>query len=199
MIYIHFSLIIKFLFNLIILIILLISSRNIKLLKSYQKLYLVLTIIIWFLIVIKYLLKFSALIIVNIKKKKFEFKEKIKIALKLAWAVTNIPAYIIMIIAFVYDCCEIIRGNVADITYEIIFSSIYILFVCFTINDYYQFEIFVNLISEIVVIIKKIEEEKEKSEIKINETEFEFDLKALPSNLLKSSNNNININKEKIL
>jgi hypothetical protein len=199
MIYIHFSLIIKFLFNLIILIILLISSRNIKLLKSYQKLYLVLTIIIWFLIVIKYLLKFSALIIVNIKKKKFEFKEKIKIALKLAWAVTNIPAYIIMIIAFVYDCCEIIRGNVADITYEIIFSSICILFVCFTINDYYQFEIFVNLISEIVVIIKKIEEEKEKSEIKINETEFEFDLKALPSNLLKSSNNNININKEKIL
>lgn len=104
-----------------------------------------------------------------------------------------------MIIAFVYDCCEIIRGNVADITYEIIFSSICILFVCFTINDYYQFEIFVNLISEIVVIIKKIEEEKEKSEIKINETEFEFDLKALPSNLLKSSNNNININKEKIL
>ena len=199
MIYIHFSLIIKFLFNLIILIILLISSRNIKLLKSYQKLYLVLTIIIWFLIVIKYLLKFSALIIVNIKKKKFEFKEKIKIALKLAWAVINIPAYIIMIIAFVYDCCEIIRGNVADITYEIIFSSICILFVCFTINDYYQFEIFVNLISEIVVIIKKIEEEKEKSEIKINETEFEFDLKALPSNLLKSSNNNININKEKIL
>lgn len=199
MIYIHFSLIIKFLFNLIILIILLISSRNIKLLKSYQKLYLVLTIIIWFLIAIKYLLKFSALIIVNIKKKKFEFKEKIKIALKLAWAVTNIPAYIIMIIAFVYDCCEIIRGNVADITYEIIFSSICILFVCFTINDYYQFEIFVNLISEIVVIIKKIEEEKEKSEIKINETEFEFDLKALPSNLLKSSNNNININKEKIL
>jgi hypothetical protein len=136
---------------------------------------------------------------VNIKKKKFEFKEKIKIALKLAWAVTNIPAYIIMIIAFVYDCCEIIRGNVADITYEIIFSSICIIFVCFTINDYYQFEIFVNLISEIVVIIKKIEEEKEKSEIKINETEFEFDLKALPSNLLKSSNNNININKEKIL
>lgn len=199
MIYIHFSLIIKFLFNLIILIILLISLRNIKLLKSYQKLYLVLTIIIWFLIVIKYLLKFSALIIVNIKKKKFEFKEKIKIALKLAWSVTNIPAYIIMIIAFVYDCCEIIRGNVADITYEIIFSSICILFVCFTINDYYQFEIFVNLISEIVVIIKKIEEEKEKSEIKINETEFEFDLKALPSNLLKSSNNNININKEKIL
>ena len=199
MIYIHFSLFFKFLFNLIILIILLISSRNIKLLKSYQKLYLVLAIIILFLIVIKYLLKFSALIIVNVKKKKFEFKEKIKIALKLAWAVTNIPAYIIMIIAFVYDCCEIIRGNVADITYEIIFSSICILFVCFTINDYYQFEIFVNLISEIVVIIKKIEEEKEKSEIKINETEFEFDLKALPSNLLKSSNNNININKEKIL
>ena len=199
MIYIHFSLFFKFLFNLIILIILLISSRNIKLLKSYQKLYLVLTILTWLLIVINYLLKFSALIIVNVKKKKFEFKEKIKIALKLAWAVTNIPAYIIMIIAFVYDCCEIIRGNVADITYEIIFSSICILFVCFTINDYYQFEIFVNLISEIVVIIKKIEEEKEKSEIKINETEFEFDLKALPSNLLKSSNNNININKEKIL
>ena len=77
-----------------------------------------------------------------------------------------------MIIAFVYDSIEIIRGNVADITYEIIFSSICILFVCFTINDYYQFGIFVYLISEKVMIIKKIEEEKEKSENRINETDL---------------------------
>jgi len=161
-----------------------------------------LTILIWFLIVIKYLLKFSALIIVNVKKKKFEFKEKIKLSLKLAWTVTNIPAYIIMIIAFIYDSCEIIKGNVADITYEIIFSTICIIFVCFTINDYYQFEFFVNLISE-KVIIKKIEEkkegkeEKEKSETKINETEFEFDLKSLAPKMFNSENDNIN--KEKIL
>ena len=197
MIYIHFSLIIKFLFNLIILIILLISSRNIKLLKSYQKLYLVITIILWFLIVINYLLKFSVLILVDVKKKKFEFKKKIKLALKLAWTVTNIPAYIIMIIAFVNDSIEIIRGNVADITYEIIFSSICILFVCFTINDYYQFGIFVYLISEKVMIIKKIEEEKEKSENRINETEFEFDLKTLAPKMFNS--NNYNVNKEKNL
>jgi hypothetical protein len=188
---------IKFLFNLIILIILLISSRNIKLLKSYQKLYLVITIILWFLIVINYLLKFSVLILVDVKKKKFEFKKKIKLALKLAWTVTNIPAYIIMIIAFVNDSIEIIRGNVADITYEIIFSSICILFVCFTINDYYQFGIFVYLISEKVMIIKKIEEEKEKSENRINETEFEFDLKALAPKMFNS--NNYDVNKEKIL
>lgn len=159
--------------------------------------YLVLTIIFWFLIVINYLLKFTALILVNVKKKKFEYKEKIKIALKLAWAVTNLPAYIIMIIAFVYDCCEIIKGNVADITYEIIFSSICILFVCFTINDYYQFGIFAYLISEKVIIIKKIEKEKRKSEIKIDESEFEFDLKALAPKMFNSDNNNVN--KEKIL
>ena len=107
-----------------------------------------------------------------------------------------------MIIAFIYDSCEIIKGNVADITYEIIFSTICIIFVCFTINDYYQFEFFVNLISE-KVIIKKIEEkkegkeEKEKSETKINETEFEFDLKALAPRVFNSENDNIN--KEKIL
>ena len=104
-----------------------------------------------------------------------------------------------MIIAFVYDSIEIIRGNVEDIIYEIIFSSICILFVCFTINDYYQFEIFINLISEKVMIIKKIEEEKEKekSEIKINETEFEFDLRTLAPKMFNSDNNNVN--KEKIL
>jgi len=102
-----------------------------------------------------------------------------------------------MIIAFVYDCCEIIKGNVADITYEIIFSSICILFVCFTINDYYQFGIFVYLIYEEVIIIKKIEKEKEKSEIKIDESEFEFDLKALAPKMFNSDNNNVN--KEKIL
>ena len=157
---------------------------------------------IWFLIVIKYLLKFSVLIIANFKKKKFEFKKKIELALKLAWTVTNIPAYIIMIIAFVYDSIEIIRGNVADITYEIIFSSICILFVCFTINDYYQFGIFVYLISEkVMIIIKKTEEEKEKekekSEVKINETEFEFDLRALVPKMFNSNNNNVN--KDKIL
>ena len=81
------------------------------------------------------------------KRKNSSSKKKIKLTLKLAWTVTNIPAYIIMIIAFVYDSIEIIRGNVADITYEIIFSSICILFVCFTINDYYQFGIIVYLIS----------------------------------------------------
>ena len=104
-----------------------------------------------------------------------------------------------MIIAYVYDSIEIMRGNVADITYEIIFSSICILFVCFTINDYYQFAIFINLISEKVMIIKKIEEEKEKekSEIKINETEFEFDLKALAPKIFNS--NNYDANKEKKL
>ena len=137
--------------------------------------------------------------IVNIRNKKFKFEEKIIISLKLIWIIINIPAYIILMIAFVYDSYEIIVGNVSEITYEFIFSTICILFVCFTINEYYQFGIFTNLIMESNVIVKKIEEEKEKSEIKINETEFEFDLKALPSNLLKSSNNNININKEKIL
>lgn len=195
--YILFSLSAKFLFNLIILIILLISSRNIKILKSYQKLYLVLTIIFWFLIVIKYLLKLSALIYVNVKKEKFKFKENIKIALKLSWIITNIPAYIIMVIALIYDSCEIIKGNIKDITYEIIFSTIFFLFVCFTINDYYQSGIFINLISEKVIKIQKIEEEKEKSEVKINETEFEFDLKALAPKMFNSDNNNIN--KEKVL
>ena len=102
-----------------------------------------------------------------------------------------------MIIAFVYDSIEIIRGNVEDIIYEIIFSSICILFVCFTINDYYQFGIFVYLISEKVMIIKKIEEEKEKSENRINETEFEFDLKTLAPKMFNS--NNYDVNKEKIL
>ena len=102
-----------------------------------------------------------------------------------------------MVIALIYDSCEIIKGNIKDITYEIIFSTIFFLFVCFTINDYYQSGIFINLISEKVIKIQKIEEEKEKSEVKINETEFEFDLKALAPKMFNSDNNNIN--KEKVL
>ena len=136
--------------------------------------------------------------IVNIRNKKFKFEEKIKIALKLVWIIINIPAYIILMIAFVYDSYEIIVGNVSKITYELIFSTICILFVCFTINEYYQFGIFANLILEKNVIVKKIEEEKEKSEIKINETEFEFDLKELAPNKIFNSDNN-NISKEKVL
>ena len=136
--------------------------------------------------------------IVNIRNKKFKFEEKIKIPLKFIWIIINIPAYIILMIAFVYDSYEIIVGNVSKITYELIFSTICILFVCFTINEYYQFGIFANLILEKNVIVKKIEEEKEKSEIKINETEFEFDLKELAPNKIFNSDNN-NISKEKVL
>ena len=75
-IYVHLSLVIKGIFNLLILIILLISSRNISELKSYQKLYLVIAIIIWIFIAINYFGKLCLIIILKLLNKKFQCGEK---------------------------------------------------------------------------------------------------------------------------
>lgn len=188
MIYIHISLFAKGLFNLLILIILLIISRNIKLLKPYQKLYLVLSIIIWLFIVLNYFGKFSLLIIVKLRKKKFIYKKELELIFKFSLIGINIPPYIIMLIAIIYDCNEILKGNIRDITYECIFCTIFIIFVCFTLNDYYQLRLFINLIFEKKIIKEEEEKEKSKDATKLegDEEEYEFDLKNLKNKILDS-------------
>ena len=186
-IYIHFSLFIKGIYNLLILIILLISSRNIKILKRYQQLYLIISIIIWILIVIIYFTKLAVIIILNILKAKLHCEKIIKIILLLSWLITNISAYIIMAIAFLYDICQIFNGNLSFIIYEFIFSTICIIFICFSINDYYHLQIIFNLICE-KIRIKKEEEAKQITESKINDPdEFEFDIKELGKKMFDSA------------
>ena len=148
-IYIHFSLFIKLIYNIIILIILLISTRNIKLLKSYQKLYLFFSTFIWFLIVIFLFAKLAVALILNLLNKKFHCEKFITVILLLSWKIANISAYIIMLIAFLYDICLIIfKGNFSSIIYEFCFWFICFIFIRFSINDYYNLDKILYLICE---------------------------------------------------
>ena len=193
--YIYFSLIIKIIFNLLILTVLLISSRNINILKPYQKFYFVISIIIWFLILLNYLAKLCGIIILKILKRKFHCEKIIKMILFLSWLATNISAYIIMTIAFIYDICQILKGNLTNILYEYIFSTICIIFISFSINDYYHLDIIFYFICE-KFEIKKEEKTTEKKEVETTVDEYEFDVNNLVPKILESVNNK---NKEKIL
>ncbi len=204
MIYIYLSLIIKGILNLLFLVILLISSGNIKILKNYQKKFLVISIIEWFLIVVNYFCKFGIILASKILKKKFHCQKRIKMLLKLSWYIINISAYIIMSIAFIYDVIQILKGNLTYILYECIFCTLCIIFTCFTINDYYHLEIIYFLIVDEIEIKKETKEIKQSRnsnsiETKIEEEDqYEFDLKVL-GNKIQESYNRYNLNKQKAL
>ena len=191
--YIQISLIIKGIYNLIILIILLMSCRNINTLKSIQKLYAIISIISWILIVITYFTKFTLIIIVKLKKKKFIHSNLIKRILLISWLITNISAYIIMIIAFVYDSYQILKGNLTKVLYECIFCSIYIIYICFSINDYYNLDNIFHITCEKIEIKNENKEEIKNSK---NDEEFEFDINVLQNRIIESTNSNY-IKKEK--
>lgn len=197
-IYIYFSLSIKLIFNLLILTALLISTININILKTYQKFYFVISIIIWLLINIKYFTILFMIILLKILKKKFHCEKLIKIIFITFWSITNIPAYIIMLIAFIYDICQMLDGNKTNILYECIFSTICIIFICFSINDYYHLDILFYFICEKIEI--HIEKNiQEKTQEKVAETsidEFEFDINELKAKIFESVNNK---NKKKVL
>lgn len=181
---------IKAIYNLLILIVLLISSRNIKILKGYQKFYLVLSIITWLLIVIVYLTKLIAIIVLNKLNKKFHSLKIIKLMLLISWLGTNISAYIIMLIAFLYDVYQIFKGNLYNILYECVFCGICIIFVCFTINDFYHLEIIFYLICNKIEIKKEVKPEikTETGQMKSEEDEYEFDIKVLGNKMINTSN-----------
>lgn len=200
-IYIHLSLTIKGIFNLFILIILLISLRNINILKSYQKLYLVISLIIWILIVINYFGKLCLIIILKLLNKKFQCEGKIKMLLYISWLTTSISAYAIMLIAFLYDILQIYKGNLTFVIYECIFSGLCIIFICFTINDFYHLQIIFNLICEKAEfeVKKEVAQPKEEvTETKVDEDEFEFDLKVLENKMFESTKY-YNMDKQKAL
>ena len=112
----------------------------------------------------------------------------VKIILFLSWVITNVSAYVIMFIALLYDIFQILKGNIYYVLYECIFCSIYIIFICFSINDYYHLQIIFYLICEKIEIKKEEKKAKvpEITESKIEDDEFEFDIKALGKNIFAS-------------
>lgn len=146
---------INFIENLLILIILFITSRNIKLLKDYQKAYLVLSIILWIVICLFYLAKILSLIYTKIMKKKLYFFELDK-KVKWTWIITNGGAYIFMLIGLIYDIILIVKGDISSIIYVIIYFIICFVYVIFSIFDYIYLEKILILTCHPMIIKKSV-------------------------------------------
>ena len=141
--------------NLLITIILLISSRNIKILYEYQKAYLVLSIILWLLISLKYLAKLLLLIYTQITKKRF-YIPKIEKKFKLIWIISNGCSLIFMLIGLIWDMLLIVLGDIGSAVYVIIYFVICFIYVILSILDYNYNEIILKIICEPILIKKNI-------------------------------------------
>ena len=86
------------LINIIFLFLLLISSYNFSILTLYQKIYLVISIIIWIILSLYSIIKLFAIIL---------GKFSIIFSPKRLWKLIHIPAYIIIGIAAIYDLVKI--------------------------------------------------------------------------------------------
>ena len=141
---------INFVFNLIILIILFICTKNIKILQGIQIFYFIVTILIWIFICIIYLGKLILLIINNKKKKiSYFYNKKLKKYLISSWIITNGGAYLTMIIGFIYDIIVLIKGEkIGTVVYLIIYFSVFFVFVILSIIDFLYIDYIIILVLE---------------------------------------------------
>ena len=135
--------------------ILFISSRNIKILNDYQKAYLVLSIILWLLMSLKYLVKLILLIYVHISKKRF-YKPKIEKKAKLVWIISNGCTYLFMLIGLIYDMALIVSGDISSVIYVIIYFLICFIYIICSIFDYNYNYIILKIIFKPLIKKKKI-------------------------------------------
>ena len=146
---------INLILNLLITIILLISSRNIKILNDLQKSYLVLAIILWLLISLKYFAKLLLLIYTQITKKRF-YIPKIHNKFNLVWIISNGCALIFMLIGLIWDMVLIVSGDIANAIYVIIYFVICFIYIIFSILDFNYNEIILKLICKPILIKRNI-------------------------------------------
>ena len=127
-----------------------ITSKNIKLLKSYQVLYLVIAIIFWILICLFYAVKIILLFYAIYKKKLQSYLAiKMKKILLWMWIITNCGAYILMLIGFIYDIIVLLsKGKIGSAVYMIIYFGICFLFVIFSIIDFCNLDNIASIICE---------------------------------------------------
>ena len=134
--------------NLIIFIIICISARNIKLLKPYQALYLVLSIIIWLIINLYCILKMVLLIVFRFRRKLYSILnlDKFIFIAKLSWLIIFGSAFLFMIIGFIYDIAMIINGKNATIINPFTYFIVCFFYVIISYFDYNFCEKSLNLI-----------------------------------------------------
>ena len=126
---IYSLLIVYSLINLFILIILLLSCYDISILNFIQKVYLILTVINWILLLCYC---FYKLYLIYFGKLSEEYSPK-KI-----WKIVHLPGFIIIGIALIYDLYKVpaTSGVAGLVIYYLIFLIICAIFVIFSILDY---------------------------------------------------------------
>ena len=136
-----------------ILLILLISTNNIKILEPYKRLYLVLSIILWLIITLYYLLKICLLIVIIIIKKQIQlqyFEEKIIKIVKLIWYIIFGISFLFLFIGLISDIVNIIQGNIKTIKYAVAYFFVGF---CYTILSFFDY---IFIVPFIYIIYKKI-------------------------------------------
>ena len=133
-----------------------ITSKNIKLLKSYQIAYLVIAIILWILICLFYVAKIAILFYTIFIKKLKYYSIKMKKMLTSIWVITNCGAYILMLIGLIYDIIVLLtKGVIGSAVYMIIYFGICFLYVIFSIIDFSNIENIISIICKHPKIIKR--------------------------------------------
>ena len=126
-----------------------ITSKNIKLLKSYQIAYLVIAIILWIFICLFYAAKIALLFYAIFKKIQYYYGIKMKKFLIIIWIITNCGAYILMLIGLIYDIIVLLaKGVIGSAVYMIIYFGICLLFVIFSIIDFCIIENIISITCE---------------------------------------------------
>ena len=149
---VYFILILNFLYDFNILFCSCISTRNIKLLKSYQKFYITLWIMIFLFHTLWYL---SKIFMILCKKLKYNFASKIDLIL-------IISGIFIFVIAITYDITLICKKEIKFIGYQTFLWLGFIIYLILSLLEHNQIE------EECILSNDISKEQMEKLEEKIN-------------------------------
>ena len=150
---IYFFLIGNILLNIIILIVLLISTYDLAILNWYQKAYLIITIIVWIILIIYSTLKLFLIIFGKFTQGLYPKK---------VWLFIHVPAFSIVGFALIYDLYKVptTSGIPGLLIYYLLMVIICALFIFSSLNDYFKIQSQIDL-SQNKVHIVPLEEEND--------------------------------------
>ena len=150
---IYFLLIGHILLNIIILIVLLISTYDLAILNWYQKAYLIITIIVWIILIIYSTLKLFLIIFGKFTQDLYPKK---------VWLFIHVPAFSIVGFALIYDLYKVpaTSGIPGLLIYYFLMVIICALFIISSLNDYFRIQSQIDL-SQNKVHIVPLEEEND--------------------------------------
>ena len=142
-----------------------------KILKSYQKVYLIFAIILWIIICFFYLMKLILLLYIQITKKYFNIY-KLEIKVKWILGIIYYCSYLLILIGFIYDIILLLKGEISSAVYPIIYFVISFIYCILSVIDFYFIEDTIKLICKVpkinsssVMRDKPVEKESETEEI----------------------------------